>query len=87
MRTAVRREGLNPTSQIDRHWFRSVYFREHAGILFELATNGPGYDSDEPLAELGETLVLPDKFEGQREQIEAQLTPIEIPRPESAPEQ
>jgi glyoxalase family protein len=87
MRTAVRREGLNPTSQIDRHWFRSVYFRERAGILFELATNGPGYDSDEPLAELGETLVLPDKFEGQREQIEAQLTPIEIPRPESAPEQ
>ena len=87
MRAAVRREGLNPTSQIDRHWFRSVYFREHAGILFELATNGPGYDSDEPLAELGETLVLPGKFEGQREQIQAQLTPVDIPRPESAPEQ
>ena len=87
MRTAVRTEGLNPTAQIDRHWFRSVYFREHAGILFELATNGPGYDSDEPLDELGETLVLPGKFEAQREHIEAQLTHIEVPRPESAPEQ
>ena len=87
MRTAVRKEGLNPTAQINRHWFRSVYFREHAGILFELATNGPGYDSDEPLAELGERLVLPGKFEGRREQIESNLTPVEIPRAESTPEQ
>ncbi len=87
MRTAVRKEGLNPTAQINRHWFRSVYFREHAGVLFELATNGPGYDSDEPLAELGERLVLPGKFEGRREQIESNLTPVEIPRAESTPEQ
>ena len=87
MRTAVRKAGLNPTAQINRHWFRSVYFREHAGILFELATNGPGYDSDEPLAELGERLVLPGKFEGRREQIESTLTPVEIPRAESTPEQ
>ncbi|MXR52680.1 ring-cleaving dioxygenase [Halovenus sp. WSH3] len=82
MRAAVRKEGLNPTSQIDRHWFRSVYFREHAGILFELATNGPGYDSDEPLDALGERLVLPGEFEAQRDQIEANLTPIEIPTAE-----
>jgi glyoxalase family protein len=83
MRTAVRKEGLNPTAQIDRHWFRSVYFREHAGILFELATNGPGYDSDEPLDDLGGRLVLPGEFESRREQIESDLTPIEIPTAES----
>ncbi|WP_436900727.1 VOC family protein [Halovenus halobia] len=87
MRTAVRKDGLNPTAQINRHWFRSVYFREHAGILFELATNGPGYDSDEPLAELGERLVLPGKFEAKREQIESNLTSVDIPRAESPPEQ
>ena len=81
MRTAVRRAGLNPTAQIDRHWFRSVYFREFGGVLFELATNGPGYDSDEPLDELGERLVLPGKFDARREEIEAQLTDIEVPRP------
>jgi glyoxalase family protein len=80
MRGAVRSAGLRPTAQIDRHWFRSVYFREFNGVLFELATNGPGYDSDEPLAELGERLVLPGKFEARREQIEAQLTAIEVPR-------
>jgi len=45
--------GPQPHQRIDRHWFRSVYFREHGGVLFELATNGPGYDSDEPLDDLG----------------------------------
>jgi glyoxalase family protein len=84
MRKAIRGEGLRPTQQIDRHWFRSVYVREHGGVLFELATSGPGYTSDEPLAELGERLVLPGKFETQREQIEAQLTEITIPTPEQA---
>ena len=87
MRTAVRKEGLNPTAQIDRHWFRSVYFREHAGILFELATSGPGYDSDEPLEDLGGRLVLPGEFEGRRDEIEANLTPIEIPTTSPAAEQ
>jgi glyoxalase family protein len=80
MREAVRSRGLDPTQQIDRHWFRSVYFREHAGVLFELATNGPGYASDEPLEDLGGRLVLPGKFEGQREQIEAGLPDVTIPR-------
>jgi glyoxalase family protein len=87
MRSAVRSAGLNPTDQIDRHWFRSVYFREHAGILFELATNGPGYDSDEPLEELGERLVLPGEFEARRERIEANLTPVDIPRADPVAEQ
>lgn len=80
MRKAVRSRGLNPTSQVDRHWFRSVYFREHAGVLFELATNGPGYDSDEPLAELGGRLVLPGRFGERREEIEANLPAVTIPR-------
>ncbi|MFW6321390.1 MAG: VOC family protein [Halohasta sp.] len=80
MRKAVRAEGLRPTTQIDRHWFRSVYFREPNGVLFELATSEPGYDSDEPLDELGERLVLPGEFEARREEIEAGLTDVTIPR-------
>jgi glyoxalase family protein len=83
MRKLVRSHGLRPTGQIDRHWFRSVYFRESNGVLFELATSGPGYTSDEPLAELGERLVLPGEFEGRREQIEGQLADITVPRAEA----
>jgi glyoxalase family protein len=84
MREAVRSAGLRPTEQIDRHWFRSVYFREFGGVLFELATNGPGYTSDEPLADLGERLVLPGEFEARREQIERSLPDITVPRAETA---
>lgn len=80
MRKAVQSEGLRPTQQIDRHWFRSVYFRESNGVLFELATSGPGYDSDEPLDSLGERLVLPGQFEDRREGIEAALPDITVPR-------
>jgi len=82
MRKAVSTHSVRPTNQINRHWFRSVYFREPNGVLFELATSGPGYTSDEPLDELGETLILPGKFGGQREQIEAGLTDVTIPRKE-----
>ena len=82
MRKAVSRHRVRPTNQIDRHWFRSVYFREPNGVLFELATSEPGYDSDEPLDELGERLVLPGEFEGRREEIEAGLTDVTIPRNE-----
>ena len=84
MREAVQSAGLRPTQQIDRHWFRSVYFREFAGVLFELATSDPGYTSDEPLEELGERLVLPGKFEGRRGEIESGLSDVTIPRAESA---
>ncbi len=80
MRSAVQSEGLRPTQRIDRHWFRSVYFRESNGVLFELATTGPGYDSDEPLDSLGERLVLPGQFEDRREGIEAALPDITVPR-------
>jgi glyoxalase family protein len=82
MREAAQSAGLRPTQQIDRHWFRSVYFREFGGVLFELATNGPGYDSDEPLDELGGRLVLPGKFEGRREEIERGLADVTVPRAE-----
>ena len=84
MRKAVRSHGVRPTNQIDRHWFRSVYFREPNGVLFELATSEPGYDSDELLEELGERLVLPGEFGDQREQIEAGLTDVTIPRGDGA---
>ena len=84
MRELVQSAGLRPTRQIDRHWFRSVYVREFGGVLFELATNEPGYDSDEPLDELGKRLVLPGEFEERREEIEAQLTDITVPRVETA---
>ncbi|QSG02442.1 ring-cleaving dioxygenase [Natranaeroarchaeum sulfidigenes] len=80
MRKAVQSEGLRPTQQIDRHWFRSVYFRESNGVLFELATSGPGYDSDEPLDALGERLVLPGQFEDRREGIESALADVTVPR-------
>ncbi|WP_254822139.1 ring-cleaving dioxygenase [Haloglomus halophilum] len=84
MRKAVRTMGVSPTRPIDRHWFRSVYFREPGGVLFELATKEPGYTSDEPLADLGGRLVLPGQFEERREEIEAGLTDVRIPRPEAA---
>jgi glyoxalase family protein len=84
MRSAVRSRGLTPTQQIDRHWFRSVYFREHSGVLFEFATSGPGYTSDEPLDDLGGRLVLPGQFEDRREEIEAGLADVTVPRAETA---
>jgi glyoxalase family protein len=83
MRSTVRSMGLSPTPQINRHWFRSVYFREFGGVLFELATSDPGYTSDEPLEDLGGRLVLPGEFEARREQIEAGLTDVTVPHSES----
>jgi glyoxalase family protein len=83
MREAIQSLGLRPTQQIDRHWFRSVYVREFGGVLFELATSGPGYTSDEPLAQLGERLVLPGEFEARRDRIEAGLPDVTVPRPDS----
>ena len=71
--------GANPTPVIDRYWFRSVYFREPSGVLFEIATIGPGFTVDEDLAHLGERLVLPPKFEHLRSELDATLTPIHPP--------
>jgi glyoxalase family protein len=72
--------GAHATPVIDRFWFRSVYFREPSGVLFELATFSPGFAADEDPEHLGETLVLPPWLESRREQIEAQLTPVRNPR-------
>jgi glyoxalase family protein len=76
----VARGGYHPTPVVDRFWFRSVYFREPNGVLFELATLGPGFAVDEDPAHLGEKLILPPAFEHLRAQIEPVLTPIENPR-------
>jgi len=70
----------HPTPIIDRHYFRSVYFREPSGVLFEIATLGPGFTVDEPLAHLGEKLSLTPRFEHLRAQIEPTLTPLRNPR-------
>jgi glyoxalase family protein len=72
--------GARPTPQIDRFWFKSIYFREPSGVLFEIATLGPGFDVDEDPEHLGEKLILPPFLEDKREQIEAVLTPVTNPR-------
>ena len=76
MRKKVIELGLFPTEVIDRFYFKSVYFRTPAGILFEIATDGPGFTADEKEEELGKKLALPPFLEGQRKEIEAQLVPI-----------
>ena len=71
--------GAHATPIIDRFWFRSIYFREPSGVLFELATRGPGFTADEPLETLGEALTLPPDYEHMREQLEGILTPLPDP--------
>ena len=68
--------GARATPIIDRFWFRSVYFREPSGVLFELATRGPGFTADESLETLGEALTLPPDYEQMRERLEKVLTPL-----------
>ena len=68
--------GLGVTPRIDRFYFRSIYFREPGGVLFEIATDGPGFTGDEDPEHLGERLSLPPFLEGRREEIERGLTPI-----------
>jgi len=76
----AREAGARATPVIDRFWFRSIYFREPSGVLFEVATLGPGFGVDEDPEHLGEALILPPFLEGQREAIEAELVPITNPR-------
>jgi glyoxalase family protein len=76
VRTRIEAGGIHPTPVIDRFWFKSVYFKEPGGVLFELATDGPGFAVDEDSAHLGETLVLPPWLEGQRREIEHVLPPL-----------
>jgi len=69
--------GLTATEQIDRNYFRSVYFREPGGILFEIATDDPGFTRDEPKEKLGRKVMLPPWYEANRAKIEASLPPLE----------
>ncbi|GLX70988.1 ring-cleaving dioxygenase [Paenibacillus glycanilyticus] len=70
--------GYHSTPIIDRQYFHAIYFREHGGILFEIATDPPGFANDEPEEHLGEKLMLPSWFEDSRDEIERNLPPIEV---------
>ncbi|MEO9003360.1 MAG: ring-cleaving dioxygenase [Ginsengibacter sp.] len=72
-REKVLSKGLDITPKIDRDYFFSLYFREPGGVLFELATENPGFDKDEPVSELGTHLKLPNKYEGIRSELEKVL--------------
>ncbi len=79
VRELVRNGGAQPTPVIDRFWFKSVYFPSPGGVLFELATDGPGFAVDEDRARLGESLVLPPWLELDRGTIEAALPKLSLP--------
>jgi glyoxalase family protein len=76
--------GAQVTPVIDRFYFRSIYFREPSGVLFEIATLGPGFTVDEPLEHLGEKLSLPPDYEHLRAEVEPNLRPVVNPRTVSA---
>ena len=82
LRDRVAAAGRSPTPVIDRFWFRSVYFKEPGGVLFELATEGPGFTADEDPDHLGERLILPPWLEPDRPRIEAALPPLRGPAEE-----
>jgi glyoxalase family protein len=83
VRARVESSGARPTPVIDRFWFKSVYFKEPGGVLFELATDGPGFTVDEDPAHLGESLVLPPWLEASRANIEGALPPLTLHTPTS----
>lgn len=74
----VQKHGYHPTPIVDRQYFNAIYFREEGGILFEIATDTPGFARDEQPEKLGEKLMLPEWFEDSRSAIEANLPPIEV---------
>lgn len=78
MRKKVIEMSLNPTEVIDRHWFHSVYFQSPGGVLFEIATDGPGYAVDEDADKLGQKLILPPWLESRRVMIEKRLPDITV---------
>ncbi|MDP9068250.1 MAG: VOC family protein [Actinomycetota bacterium] len=79
-RDRVLAAGASPTPVIDRFYFRSIYFREPSGVLFEIATLGPGFTTDEDLESLGERLSLPPNYEHLRDKLKDVLTPLPDPR-------
>jgi glyoxalase family protein len=78
VRLRIVKRMLNPSPVLDRTYFTSIYFREPGGVLFEVATAGPGFAIDEPIEHLGEALKLPAQFEADRIQIEKTLPPVSI---------
>ena len=78
VRKKISQRMLNPTPVLDRNYFTSIYFREPGGVLFEVATAGPGFLVDEEKDKLGEALKLPEQYEPFREKIEQSVTPITI---------
>jgi glyoxalase family protein len=86
VRAQIEAAGGRATEVIDRFWFKSVYFKEPGGVLFELATDGPGFAVDEDAAHLGETLVLPPWLEPARPRIEEVLPPLKMHRAVAARE-
>ena len=79
-RERVAAAGAHVTPIIDRFYFKSIYFREPSGVLFEIATLGPGFAIDEPADRLGEKISLPPAYEHLRDRIEPELTPLPNPR-------
>jgi hypothetical protein len=79
-RSEIEALGLGITPVMDRQYFHSVYFREPGGVLFEIATDGPGFTIDETPAELGTQLKLPPVYEAQRPEIERALPALRLPR-------
>jgi catechol 2,3-dioxygenase-like lactoylglutathione lyase family enzyme len=79
-RAEIEAQGLGITPVIDRRYFHSVYFREPGGVLFEIATDAPGFAIDEPVAELGTHLKLPPAYEPSRLEIERALPPVRLPQ-------
>lgn len=80
LRGAVLGHALSVTPVVDRQYFQSIYFREPGGVLFEVATDGPGFLIDEPEASLGQALKLPPQYEASRAAIEAALAPLTLPQ-------
>ena len=78
LRERLEAAGRRPTAVIDRFYFKSVYFLEPGGVLFEIATDGPGFDVDEEATTLGERLALPPWLEPHRQAIETNLPPLRL---------
>ena len=76
-REKVVAQGLHITEKIDRNYFYSLYFREPGGVLFEIATDNPGFATDEPVAELGTALKLPAQYEDYRDRLEKVLPKLD----------
>ena len=77
-REHVLKNGFNPTEILDRNYFKALYFHEEGGILFEIATDPPGFTVDEPFNSLGQKLMLPSWYESKREELENKLPPVEV---------